>query len=116
MITKKITYKKQGDNNDSWIIEDFDNDELIDKIVVYERPYQWVSLRLGLMGSKAFKRIVDDPSLSNHVAYGALQTILSTEGDEQHLLFMLNKVMTFTEEEKDEINQIFEDSFFTIKL
>lgn len=115
-MNKTIEYNKQGDGKDSWIIRTFEGEELIDIDVVYERPYQWGNLRLGLMGSNAFLRILSNPSQVNMVAYGALQTVLSTEGSEQHLLQMISLTMPFTQDEKDEINAIFESNNFTIKL
>lgn len=76
----------------------------------------WAALRLGLMTSKAFVRILSNQSSVNMVAYGALQTILSTESNEQHLLQMLQLTMAFTDVEKLEINEILENNFFTVRL
>lgn len=77
---------------------------------------KWASLRLGLMNSKAFLRILSNPNDVNIVAYGALQTILSTESNEQHLLQMLQLTASFTDLEKSDINKILGDNYFTIRL
>lgn len=76
----------------------------------------WAGLRLSLMQSTAFNRILQNPEIVNHVSYGALQTILSTESNEQHLLQMLQLTMSYTDAEKSEINTIFESNNFTIRL
>jgi len=34
----KYTYKKQGDGRDSWRVEVYDNEILIDCYMVYEKP------------------------------------------------------------------------------
>jgi hypothetical protein len=75
----------------------------------------WAKLRLALMTSQAFN-ILSNPNLVNLVVYGALQTILSTESNEQHLLQMLQLTMSFTDIEKAEINSILEDNYFTVRL
>lgn len=36
MIT--YTYKKQGDGRDSWIVKEFDDEELIKSYMIYESP------------------------------------------------------------------------------
>lgn len=85
-------------------------------ILVYDIPLNWAGLRLGLMNSKAFNRILSNSADVNMVAYGALQTILSTESNEQHLLQMLQLTMSFTDLEKSEINKLLEDNYFTVRL
>jgi hypothetical protein len=37
-MEKKYTYKKQGDGRDSWRVEIFENEVLIDCYMVYEKP------------------------------------------------------------------------------
>lgn len=113
---KTYTQITQGDTSKAWICEEFENEELINRTMVYSLPLDWASLRLGLMTSKAFVRILSNPDQVNMVAYGALQTILSTESNEQHLLKMLQLTMSFTELEKTEINKILADNYFTIIL
>ena len=81
-----------------------------------DKELNWASLRLGLIGSSAFIRILSNPSQVNMVAYGALQTILSTEGGEAHLLQMLQLTMSYTDSEKSELNKILEDNYFTVRL
>lgn len=115
-MDKVYTYKKQGDNTDSWRCDEVENGIIINTYMIFERPYNWAALRLGLMNSKAFVRILSSQSNVNMVAYGALQTILSTESSEQHLLQMLQLTMSFTDAEKNEINTIFESNNFTIRL
>lgn len=39
-MTKNYTYKLQGDGRDSWICEEFEGEELINKYMVYEDPSQ----------------------------------------------------------------------------
>lgn len=85
-------------------------------IIVDEMPLNWAGLRLTLMTSQAFIRILSNSANVNMIAYGALQTILSTESNEQHLLQMLQLTMNFAQEEKDEINLLLENNFFTIRL
>jgi len=113
---KTYTQITQGDTSKAWICEEFENEELINRTMVYSLPLDWASLRLGLMTSKAFVRILSNPDQVNMVAYGALQTILSTESNEQHLLQMLQSTMSFTQEEKNEINSLLENNFFTVRL
>lgn len=115
-MEKVYTYKKQGYNTDSWRCDEVENGIIINSYMVFERPYNWAALRLGLMTSKAFIRILSNQSSVNMVAYGALQTILSTESNEQHLLQMLQLTMNFTQEEKNEINSLLENNFFTVRL
>lgn len=115
-MEKKYTYKKQGDGRDSWRCDEIENGVVVNSYMVYELPLNWAGLRLALMTSQAFVRILSNPSAVNMVAYGALQTILSTESNEQHLLQMLQLTMSFTDQEKLEINAIFESNNFTIRL
>lgn len=113
---KTYTQITQGDTSKAWICEEFENEELINRTMVYSLPLDWASLRLGLMTSKAFVRILSNPDQVNMVAYGALQTILSTESNEQHLLQILQLTMSFTQEEKNEINSLLENNFFSVRL
>lgn len=115
-MEKVYTYKKQGDGRDSWRCDEIENGILVTSYMVYELPKDWAKLRLALMTSQAFVRILSNPSVVNMVAYGALQTILSTESNEQHLLQMLQLTMNFTDQEKLEINTILENNYFTIRL
>jgi len=115
-MDKKYTYKKQGDGRDSWTCEETKNGVLINKYMIFECPYNWAGLRLSLMTSKAFIRILSNPNDVNMVAYWALQTILSTESNEHHLLQMLQLTMQFTDSEKEEINSILESNYFTVRL
>lgn len=115
-MEKVYTYKKQGDNTDSWRCDEIENGVVVNSYMVYELPLKWDLLRLGLMNSQAFLRILTSPDQVNMVAYGALQTILSTESNEQHLLQMLKLTVSFTDLEKSEINKILSDSYFTIRL
>lgn len=115
-MEKVYTYKKQGDERDSWRCDEIENGIIVNSYMVFERPYNWAALRLGLMTSKAFIRILSNQTDVNMVAYGALQTILSTESNEQHLLQMLKLTMAYTDAEKSEINDIFEKNNFTIRL
>lgn len=115
-MEKVYTYKKQGDERDSWRCDEIENGVVVNSYMVYELPLKWDLLRLGLMKSQAFLRILSNPDQVNMVAYGALQTILSTESNEQHLLQMLQLTMNFTQEEKNEINSLLENNFFTVRL
>lgn len=106
----------QGDGSIAFICEEWDGVELINKYMVSSIPLNWAGLRLGLMNSQAFIRILSNQTDVNMVAYGALQTILSTESNEQHLLQMLQLTMGFTDSEKIEINKILSDNYFTVQL
>lgn len=112
-MAKIVTYKKQGDGSDSWLVEE--NGE---KIMVYDisETFDWKNLRKSLFISTPFQRALQNPQLVNNVAYGALQTILSTEGNDLYLKAMLSNLMTFTIEEKAELNKILADNNFTISL
>lgn len=37
-MTKKYTYKKQGDGRDSWVCEEMENGECANSYMVYEDP------------------------------------------------------------------------------
>lgn len=37
-MVKKYTYKQQGDGRDSWICEEIENGELVNRYMVYEDP------------------------------------------------------------------------------
>lgn len=76
----------------------------------------WVGLQSGLIMSKAFIRAIQNPSIVNQVAHGALQSVLSTEGSEADLKAMLQYTMTYSEDEKAEINKLLSDNYFTIQL
>lgn len=115
-MEKTYTYKKQGNGTDSWVCTEMDGGEIIDVYMVYEKPLIWPDLRSALFTCAAFKRLILHPELANNIAYGALQTILSTEGKEGDLLQMLQLTMTYTDSEKEEINQILETNNFTIRL
>ena len=115
-MEKKYTYLKQGDGSDAWICEEIENGELFNRYMVYELPLNWYNLRARLITSKAFIRAIQNPSLVNQVAYGALQSVLSTEGSESNLKNMLEYTMTYTAEEKVEINKLLSDNYFTIQL
>lgn len=41
---KKYTYKKQGDGRDSWICEETENGELVNRYMVYEDPNKEIDL------------------------------------------------------------------------
>lgn len=112
-IEEKETVTSQICNGIEYIYYQGDEPKLIQIDV---NDCNWAGLRLALMTSQAFVRILSNPSEVNMVAYGALQTILSTESSEQHLLQMLQLTMAFTENEKEEINNIFEKNNFTITL
>lgn len=115
-MEKQYTHKVQGNGSDSWRCEELEGNILVNCYMVYELPKDWAKLRLALMTSQAFIRILSNPNVVNMVAYGALQTILSTESNEQHLLQMLQLTMNFTDQEKLEINTILENNYFTIRL
>lgn len=115
-MEKKYTYKLQGDGRDSWTCEVIDNGKVIDKYMVFELPLGWDGLRSGLITLKAFVRAIQNPSVVNQVAYGALQSVLSTEGSEADLKAMLQYTMTYSEDEKAEINKLLSDNYFTIQL
>jgi hypothetical protein len=76
----------------------------------------WNGLRAGLITSKAFVRAIQNPNIVNQVAYGALQSVLSTDGSEDNLKSMLEYTMTYTIEEKAELNKLLSDNYFTIQL
>ena len=76
----------------------------------------WRILRDSLFNSAAFQRAVSTPNILNATIYGALQTILSTEGDLQYLTFCLQDTMVYLANEKSEINQILSDSNFDIQI
>ncbi len=115
-MEKVYTYKKQGDGRDSWTCEEIENGQVINKYMVFELPINWGELRAGLITSKAFVRAIQNPEIINGVVYGALQTVLSTEGGEDHLKAMLLHTMEYTVEEKAEINKILSDNYFSIQL
>lgn len=113
---KEIKYKKQGNGSDSWTVKEYKGDELVNSYITFEKPLNWEGLRSGLIISKAFIRVIQNPSVVNQVAYGALQSVLSTEGSEANLKAMLQYTMAYTEDEKSEINKLLSDNYFTIQL
>jgi uncharacterized Fe-S radical SAM superfamily protein PflX len=106
----------QGDGTIGWICEELDNGKMVERYMVYEPPLNWDGLRSGLIASKAFVRAIQNPNVVNQVAYGALQSVLSTEGSEANLKAMLQYTMAYSEEEKSEINKLLSDNYFTIQL
>lgn len=120
-MKKTITYKLQGNGSDSWRIDYLkESGEIDSSEMVYEKPIEllpiWNQLRELLFISTAFQRALQNPQIVNNVTYGALQTIISTEGNELYLKAMLSNIMTFTIEEKAELNKILSDNNFTIQL
>ena len=89
--------------------------ESIDVITVFN-SLNWDGIRTGLITSKAFIRAIQNPNVVNQVAYGALQSVLSTEGSEANLKAMLEYTMAYSEDEKAEINKLLSDNYFTIQL
>lgn len=115
-MRKEITYKKQASGVDSWCVKVYNGDELVESYITFSRPLGWGGLRAGLITSKAFIRAIQNPNIVNQVAYGALQSVLSTEGSEENLKQMLDYTMEYSIEEKAEINKILSDNFFSISL
>lgn len=115
-MRKEITYKKQGNGLDSWTVKEYQGDELVNSYITFVKPLDWSGLCSGLIASKAFVRAIQNPSVVNQVAYGALQSVLSTEGSEADLKAMLQYTMTYSEDEKAEINKLLSDNYFTIQL
>lgn len=115
-MEKRYTYKEQGDGRDSWVCDEIENGRVVNKYMVDKIPVNWDGLRSGLIASKAFARAIQNPEIINGVAYGALQTVLSTEGSEANLRLTLSGAMEYTDEEKAEINRLLTSNYFTIQL
>lgn len=115
-MIKKYTYFEQEDATPSWICQEIENDIVVNEYTVFESPLNWEGLRSGLINSKAFIRAINFPGSVNIVAYGALQSILSTQGNELNLKAMLEHTMAYSTEEKEEINKLLSDNYFTIRL
>ena len=107
------TYRKdiQEDGTILWEVTHEDGSKTLETDIK-----NWNQLRLSLFGSKAFQRALANPNTVNGVAYGALQTILSTEGNVDYLLFALQNTMQYYEVEKIELNKILTDNNFTIQI
>ena len=115
-MIKKYTYLQQENGSPSWICQEIENNIVINEYIVFESPLNWNGLLSGLITSKAFKRALEFPGSINIVAYGALQSILSTKGNELNLKAMLEYTMAYSTEEKEEINRLLSENYFTITL
>jgi hypothetical protein len=114
------SYTVQGDGRDSWVKSEFKNGQLSNRTMVYENPNapKWKELKMSLFASPLFQRAIVQ---ANPNAYSTLLKVLSDgengDGNEANLLLMINMLgMTFSAQEKAELNGYFEANNFTIRL
>jgi len=119
-MENRYTYKLQGDERDSWIVEEFDGDVMVNRYMIYENPIKlnWKGLRLNLYNSPLFIRAITE---ANPNAYSTLLKVI-TDGEidnafEETFLAIFNMLgMTFSAEEKTELNGYLEANNFTIRI
>lgn len=113
-------YELQGNGADSWVKSEYKNGQLSNRYMVYENPNspKWKELKTSMFNSSLFQKAIVQ---ANPNAYSTLLKVLSDgeagDGNEQNLLLMINMLgMTFSAEEKAELNGYFETNNFTIRL
>jgi len=56
-MEKIYTYKPQGDGRDSWVCEEVENGELINRYMVYEDPNKQVELDINLLADEQIRQL-----------------------------------------------------------